>query len=75
MKRRNKRIVYLFVVFCFLLSLGKIAAESWTTGYVSVPSGGRPGYTEEYNIKQNESRWAGFWGDSYRMLLDTLLLL
>lgn len=64
MKRRNKRIVYLFVVFCFLLSLGKIAAESWTTGYVSVPSGGRPGYTEEYNIKQNESRWAGFWGDS-----------
>ena len=23
-----------------------------------------PDYTEEYNIKQNESRWAGFWGDS-----------
>ena len=56
MKRRNKRIIYLFVVFSFLLSLGKIAAESWTTGYVSVAPFGGPGYTEEYNIKQNESR-------------------
>ena len=64
MKRKNKRIIYLFVVFCFLLSLGKIAAESWTTGYISVPPFGQSGYTEEYNVKENESRWAGFWGDS-----------
>lgn len=64
MGRKNKRIIYLVTSFFLLLSLGKIAAESWTTGYVSVPPLGQAGYTEEYNVKNNESRWAGFWGDA-----------